>query len=1452
MSQENIRIRTSVDEIQQNIKVQINQKFDFIEILSLKISQEEAYRRFSSDYGAVVGRVTVKNGFGVPNAKVSIFIPISLEDKLNPEIFGLYPFEITTNKDSDGIPYNLLPNSSDGKDSCFSVVGSFPSKRQVQDNPEMTEIFCNYYKFTTTTNESGDFMIFGVPIGAHLLHVDADISDIGIISQKPYDLIRDGATETSFDSANKFKSRERTPNPVQLKTVSPVGINVIPFWGDTEQFEIGITRVDVDLKTDIVPSAIFMGSIISDNEKNSLNKNCRPRTDMGNLNDLVTGPGRIEMIRYNSIGGIERFDVNGGNVIDDNGIWAYQVPMNLDYVITSEDVRLIPSNDPSRGIPTRARVRFRVSMDTTGSESRLRTRAKFLIPHNPDNWNDSDYSFDTTTRDKHFVDFHWNKIYTVKNLITRTQRNTSVENRNFTGLKNLNDVTSFNPFPFNRLDNSFNPIFSLLCLILSIFSGLVCLINRVLIPLINVVLILINGILKIICKIVFAIGKAVCKLKLDNNDSCKSGYCIGTYSGGNCSCNEVVPYIRYITLACSEEPDGKPFAICGYKSGALDGGKAWEATKKEFGTAFYYPEKPGSGAQSGTPGAGWLECVTISLAAALIVFRFDFYNDWINGTLYSFLLKYKIRKKGKGKERFCEIDCEDDENGTDNNDDGSSDNNCNNITIIDSCTALTGDVGVNSKETSTKSEGLIKKYDNELYYATHSKKSGYKLFATDIVSLGSSVDCHWLGEPKFYQYLNETSYNMPPFVAETDEDGTLEVSGYGNKIGSQTLIGNLTCLGLSTNPTNCLNIKRLSEYGVGLDEDRREDGLNAADAKIDNKDVDNPFIRGMFAYANDTSITTLSEMKFDSNYDTFRGLSTNLIKQPKNSLYFYFGLNSGKTALTKLINKYFYPCERELKQELFLIAVEIIEDDFNPEPTGGIIIDIIGGVGPYQIKWSGPIINGLEYTSNEQNIFNLYSGTYNIRVIDANGNIVNGTFIVPGPPSISCDVQVKNTTKNGLSDGEIIISITNGTAPYNIIICDYDTNNRTCNNILTDVETSSNTFVKNGLPIGSYEVKVIDSGIPQTQCRNIVKIIEPTPISIELTPDSWTATTNNAVYNLSCFNSNDGAITSRIYGGVKPYTIKWYNGTTELTDDLNKTRIKNKSIGTYKIIVTDSVNQISEQSITLNQPPEITVQLVSRRGVGCRAGASEDYNYTYNKGETTNYFDSTECEDDPQSSLASPTYPCGNLGRIRFIITKGVGPFKVYVEGGYFDKSETLGTYNLNQEVNFDYRHFGRVPEGNGYEFIITDLGTESECEKIVKYDIDRPGNNEQLNSNSTRYYFTSTDIVVYVNGPSGGYSGRKYQFWRKKNETTPTQTSSGTGDAAIGSVTGSLEGEGPEGSINGWILHTTSNSPTITVPKTEDYNDVSWKVRVSTNASTTESCLIWYWSTGFITFKVE
>ena len=79
------RIRTKLG-TDQNIRVNVEQDFDFLEILSLKLRQEDVYSRFCADYGVVVGRVVANSGFGIPNARVSIFIPVDDMDLEDPVI----------------------------------------------------------------------------------------------------------------------------------------------------------------------------------------------------------------------------------------------------------------------------------------------------------------------------------------------------------------------------------------------------------------------------------------------------------------------------------------------------------------------------------------------------------------------------------------------------------------------------------------------------------------------------------------------------------------------------------------------------------------------------------------------------------------------------------------------------------------------------------------------------------------------------------------------------------------------------------------------------------------------------------------------------------------------------------------------------------------------------------------------------------------------------------------------------------------------------------------------------------------------------------------------------------------------------------------------------------------------------------------------------------------------
>jgi hypothetical protein len=1194
MSDNTIRIRTTPNGNDKYLKVKLEQEFDFIEILSLKISQEDAYRNFCSDYGVVAGRVIINSGFGVPNAKVSIFIPIDDVDRNNPEILGLYPYEVITDKDTDGVRYNLLPKTSETENECFTPIGTFPNKREILDNPELTEVYCKYYKFTTTTNSAGDFMIFGVPLGNHTVHVDVDISDIGIASQRPYDSITQGATLKMFDSPTKFKGGTNLDKLVQVKSAN-VGVNVQPFWGNKETCEIGITRLDIDLNYTIRPSAIFMGSIFGDQEKNSVNKRCIPRRDMGKLCDQATNEGTIEMIRKTIDGSIERFDIEGGRVIDENGAWAYQIPMNLDYMVTDEFGNLVLSDDQNKGIPTKASVRFKVGMDETGNEGRLRTRAKYLVPHNPNNENEIDYEFGEKTKESSFRDLYWNKIYSVSNYISRFQTNSSVGGRKFMGIKDVDEcVGNKTPFPFNKINTNFNPIFFIICLIIKIIGFIIWLINSLIIPLINLVISIVNVLIEAWNSLMRPLCKASKKRILR----------VRIFGFLGFTCKLIIPKVKYIPCLYVNCPaDNGLIYAPGCSGGGLDGGKAKDALVDQKGISNVCP---GGGLLCGLD-----DCVAAEMAQALNIFQYDFYNDWINGTLYSFLLKYKRRRRKS--EKFCEYDCSDfgiSSGGVDGNGNGEPDNRCRTNALMDVCF----DGGNNSQNEGKKisiREGLIKKIGDEFYYAASTHNGSVKLFATDIINLGSVFKCDWQGVPKIQEFLIPTSYTIPPTTPELDDAQNVVIETGQVAIGNiDGLFFDIDCLGAHSSFRQCLNIRHMCEFGVETDQNRIEEGGPATDAIIgladlDTDDGDRPkWFRDVFLGLNKTintwdlnypfsssfNLQNLGVYNFTSpiqngvDYVNFRGYSLggtprqqNEFGQFKNSFYFYFGLNPGKTGLDKMNQSFFTICSPKIDLE-FNIVVNTTPVTVLNTATGTAVISTVGGNLPISINISGPngysFVGVIDSTTPTINLSNLVSGTYIIVANDSIGSPITQTFNIGQPIALFAEAFVSQTVTSATApNGQITIStIGGGSGTYT-----YQLFNSSCASVFgpqsyTQQTTITNLPVDIGVntcyPIGGsgYTLVVTDSAGSVTYINNLV-INGATPLVI-----------NPVKTDILCFGETTGTININPSGGQLPY-----NALTTTVDGFSSASLNltNLSAGTYNIQVTDQFGTLATSSVTL-------------------------------------------------------------------------------------------------------------------------------------------------------------------------------------------------------------------------------------------------------------------------------
>jgi hypothetical protein len=1154
----NIRIRTNPNGGDTHLKVQLNQDFDFLEILSLKISQEDVYRSFYSDYGVVVGRVIMNSGVGVPNARISVFIPLTDEDAENSELKSIYPYQDLQDLNSDGVRYNTLPKDAQGV--CHAPIGTFPTKRELVDNESLLEVFEKYYKYTTTTNGAGDFMLFGVPVGNHTLNIDVDLSDIGIFSQRPYDFIEQGNPKKLFESPTKFKTNTNLNNLTQVKN-RQVGVNVIPFWGENNASEVGISRIDVDLNYNITPNAIFIGSIFGDNEKNSVNKNCRPRKKMGKVCEMGEGEGSIQMLRKTLYGGNERYDVEGGRVITDKGTWAYQIPMNLDYVVTDEFGNLSPTDDPTKGIPTRTNVRFKVNLDQTGGESRLRSRANYLIPHNPENNGEVNYSFDESTPDIHFRELYWNKIYTVRNHIARFQKSVGVENRNFIGFKDVDDCVGVKtPLPFNKMDTDFNPLYVVVCVIVSIILEIIE---------------LLNGIIKL--KILI-LGR-LCVLL---NIGCVSIDCNG------------LPY----SPGCSSS--------CG-NSGNNNAGDA-------------------------------LDCFQIALATALNIFKFDFYNEWLNGSLYSFLFKYKKPKNSDPK--FCG-----DGNGDGNNH------------ILN-----TNAPGTDTKtpEQSEIEEGVIASYEGELFYKPLTEK-GHKFYSTDLYNLGAVFPCDWQEKPKIQTELIGTTYQIPPLTKDSDgikENDVTPIDG---------LLFDLNCLKANAGRVQSTSIRRICEIGVGLDEYQINDPNDGSDdipnnREIDNNDIDNTLLRSNLIKLNDVNYYNFSvdninsDFKDGDEYDTYRNkkVVAGITQFFGNSFYFYFGTQPNNGAIELMNSKYFTSCSKIIKNDIIITGNITGDTNSSIDINNGSIEAIVnGGTPEYFYEWydsnNNILPNGSGIGVNV--VTGLAGGSYYVIVTDkcdelsstrdeCEGKQIKKTFVVNGLLDLSVDVSTINASSSSSLDGGMIFNvIEGGVSPYEVSIIGRSpiVFNETFNDIVYSLNVGE-------LGVGLYDVVVKDSNIPIDDKSLVVEITVPSTLEI----------INFNPTNTSCYDFDDGSIIFQVIGGTPEYNVilKDGNGINySVNESANNTyKYNDLPSNTYSLSIVDTLSQTFDKTITLTKPNELVLSAINLK--------YGDYKYT-----CTNTLSGVQYNLEDELSVTVDTFVGGGT-IIRTITTASMSEYQVVSEFG--------------------------------------------------------------------------------------------------------------------------------------------------------------------------------------------
>ncbi|MBK9525718.1 MAG: gliding motility-associated C-terminal domain-containing protein [Bacteroidetes bacterium] len=261
----------------------------------------------------------------------------------------------------------------------------------------------------------------------------------------------------------------------------------------------------------------------------------------------------------------------------------------------------------------------------------------------------------------------------------------------------------------------------------------------------------------------------------------------------------------------------------------------------------------------------------------------------------------------------------------------------------------------------------------------------------------------------------------------------------------------------------------------------------------------------------------------------------------------------------------------------------------NGDSLACITVAVGGGSTPYTYEWD------IDDNILGNQACNLPADTINVRVFDANGCMLDTSFILTEPLPLDPVATISgfngfNLTCNNSGDGFINLNVNGGVAPISYL--------------WSTTETTQNIT---GLAANSYTVNITDAN----GCVDSASFTLTEPPAITNTISS-TATT--------CGQSN-GSATVVVTSGLTPYTYSWNPGgqSTATASGL--------SPGTYYITITDSVNCTHLDSVVVSALPTITASISSQIDNLCFgsalgsasvafSGGTSPFTYSWTNGDT--------------------------------------------------------------------------------------------------------------------------------------------------------------------------------------------------------------------------------------------
>lgn len=338
----------------------------------------------------------------------------------------------------------------------------------------------------------------------------------------------------------------------------------------------------------------------------------------------------------------------------------------------------------------------------------------------------------------------------------------------------------------------------------------------------------------------------------------------------------------------------------------------------------------------------------------------------------------------------------------------------------------------------------------------------------------------------------------------------------------------------------------------------------------------------------------------------------------------------------------------------FSIAITKTDADNCAGDNGTATVTVNGGLPPFMYNWS----NG----DTVATATHLSAGFYNLMVMDAKGCMAMGAITINAPPPVNVTVNATTRVCPGSTDGTAKATASGGTAPYS-----YKWNNGAttdsisnlgagiyrvtvtdaigCTAVAADtiLQSSQINININAAPVvcGSNTTTAtaqVNGGTPPYSFLWSTGATTQTLIGVTAGNYSVTITDANGcaasksitirAVNLSlnivkkdlrCFGQNDGAAKALAIGGSAPYAYKWNTGA--MTDSIG-----NLAAGTYTVTVTDGNGCSASGTVTINQPPNLTL-ILSGDTLVCTggntgfvkasvSGGTAPYTYLWNTGAT--------------------------------------------------------------------------------------------------------------------------------------------------------------------------------------------------------------------------------------------